>query len=69
MQTLHDMPAQQQVELVSTINKTFLKQPVIITPQNTPQSNNMGKNRVFTVEDQVEDEDVYEAADLEMIFF
>ena len=62
MQMLHDMPPQQQLELCSMINKTFTKQPVVIS-QNTTQ-NNMGQ-RVFQID---ENEDVYIAADLEMIY-
>jgi len=46
------------------INKTFMKQPVVISPQNNPQ-NTMGQNRIFQIDD---NEEVYVAADIEMIY-
>ena len=49
------------------INKTFMKQPVMIPTQNTPQTNNMGQNRVFQI-NQDDNEEVYVAANVEMIY-
>ena len=46
------------------INKTFMKQPVVIPPQTNSQ-NPMGQARIFQID---KNEEVYVAADLEMIY-
>jgi len=58
---MHEMPQHEQMELVGDIAKTFMKPSVIIPPGSN-------KGRIYQVNEEDEEDEVYISADLDRIF-
>ena len=64
---IHKLSQKEQMEIVGTIAKIFMKPPVIITQGSTQNNINPGPTKVLQV-DQDEEEEVFMTADLYRIF-
>jgi len=64
---IHDLPQNEQMELVGVIAKTFMKPSVVIPQGSTQGTNNPGQTKVYQVNQEDEDE-VFISTDLERIY-